>query len=209
MTLRIVGVGLHRTGTNSLKLALEELLGEPCHHMYEIFANLDRAPSWRDALTGIADWDALFAGYAATVDAPGAALWRELCEAYPDAVVLLSTRRSADEWWRSVSSTILPLHQSGKFDAPEFTELVEMFDALEARGYRIPTANAGEQVEFYERHNAAVRAAVPVERLVDWQPGDGWGPICSALNLPVPNHPFPHVNSTEAFVEQFSLAVST
>jgi len=44
-----------------------------------------------------------------------------------------------------------------------------------------------------------VRATVPPERLVDYTAGDGWEPLCKALGVPVPDAPFPHVNSTADF----------
>jgi hypothetical protein len=45
-------------------------------------------------------------------------------------------------------------------------------------------------------YNGHVRATAPPDRLVEWHPGDGWEPICSALAVGVPGHPFPHVNTT-------------
>jgi hypothetical protein len=79
MTLRVVGAGLGRTGTNSLKLALEQLLGGPCYHMFEVFGHPDSIPRWVDAVEGRpVDWDALMNGYRAAVDWPAAAFWREL-----------------------------------------------------------------------------------------------------------------------------------
>src|SRR5258708_3902275 len=107
MTLRIVGAGLGRTGTHSLKIALEQLLGAPCYHMVEVFAHPEHVPIWTAAIKREpVDWPVLFDGYVATVDWPGGAAWREISEAYPEAKVLLSTRRSADEWWTSASKTI-------------------------------------------------------------------------------------------------------
>src|SRR5436190_16050817 len=90
MALKVVGVGLGRTGTNSLKLALEQLLGGPCYHMFELIAHPQQVPLWERALRGEkVDWDSLFAGYSATVDWPGCAFWRDLAAANPDAPVLL------------------------------------------------------------------------------------------------------------------------
>jgi hypothetical protein len=176
--------------------------------MYEVFDHLDHTAAWRAALHGtLADWDELFAGYAAGVDVPVAAFWRELSAAYPDAIVLLSTRRTVQDWWRSVSSTIVPLGDSGRFDVPEFAGLRAMFDDLESMRVGC-ISDATEQMAFYARHNAAVRAETPPDRLVEWQPGDGWEPICRALGLDVPDQPFPHVNSTEAFLVKNGLAAA-
>ena len=107
MTLRVVGAGLGRTGTHSLKLALEPLLGGPSYHMIEVFGHVEHIPMWRDAaLNKPVDWDTVFDGYVATVDWPGASVWEQIAAKYPDAIVLLSVRDSADAWWKSASNTI-------------------------------------------------------------------------------------------------------
>src|SRR5579862_5982463 len=106
--MRVVGAGLGRTGTHSLKIALERLLGAPCYHMVEVFAHPEHVPAWRGAALGqMPDWHALFDGYAATVDWPSAAFWPELSEAFPETLVVLSVR-DAEAWWQSASQTIFP-----------------------------------------------------------------------------------------------------
>src|SRR5690349_5268057 len=101
MTVRVVGAGLGRTGTTSLKVALEDLLGGPCYHMLAVRERAGDPDAWGDAYDGrLPDWRAFFDGYAAVVDWPAAPFWREISEAFPDAVILLSTR-DADDWWRS------------------------------------------------------------------------------------------------------------
>src|SRR5581483_5643355 len=111
MTLRVVGAGVGRTGTHSLKLALEQLLGAPCYHMLEVFGHPEHVPSWAAAADGsLTDWDAIFTGYGAAVDWPAAAFWREISAAYPDALVLLSVR-DPDSWWKSASNTIWEVSQ--------------------------------------------------------------------------------------------------
>ncbi len=105
MTIQLIGAGLGRTGTHSLKLALEQLLGGTCHHMMEVFSHPDEVPVWDAAMRGEpVDYPALLGDYCAIVDYPGAAVWRELADAFPDAPVLLSTRESAQVWWDSASS---------------------------------------------------------------------------------------------------------
>jgi hypothetical protein len=74
-----------------------------------------------------------------------------------------------------------------------------MVDDLFANTFTADWADEAMAKQAYEEHNAAVRAAVDPARLVDWQPGDGWEPICRALALPVPDDPFPHVNTTAEF----------
>jgi len=199
--LRVVGAGLGRTGTNSLKLALERLTGGPCYHMVELFANPGDLAQWRGALHGDPpDWRTFPARYTATVDWPACAFWAGLADAHPDAIVLLSVRDSAEQWWRSFEATIhAGLSQPVPPDRPEWAErrqvTLEMLDRTFTPGWRERDgAMAG-----YEAHNAAVREAVPAGRLVEWRAGDGWEPICAALGVPVPEEPFPHVNTTAEF----------
>ena len=196
MTLRVVGAGLGRTGTHSLKLALEQLLGGPCYHMIEVFGHPEHVPIWRDAALGKpTDWDALFEGYVATVDWPGASVWKPIADHYPDALVLLSVRDSADAWWKSASNTIfLAIEKQAQENPPWYEMIQAMFTTFSTDWQNEDAAKAA-----YEAHNAHVRATVPPERLVDYTAGDGWEPLCKALGVPVPDAPFPHVNSTEEF----------
>jgi hypothetical protein len=200
MTLRVVGAGLGRTGTNSLKLALERLLGEPCYHMIEVFGHPEHIPMWHAAADGErVDWDALFTGYAAAVDWPVASFWRELVDEYPDAVVVLSTRTSADAWWRSADDTIFAHLRNDPVDPPGLEGWRAMVDAAVAGRYPGVPGDEEKAKASYEAHNAEVRATIPAERLVDWQAGDGWEPLCRALGVAVPDEPFPHVNTTADF----------
>lgn len=198
MSLRVVGAGLGRTGTHSLKIALQRLLGGPCYHMTETFAHPEHVPLWLAAMRSEpVDWPALFDGYEATVDWPGAAVWREISAAYPDALVLLSTRRTSDEWYTSASRTIFPAQESAP--PPGMAEWRAMSRAMFGR-FTPDWRDAEATKAAYERHNAEVRAQVPAGRLVDWQPADGWGPLCAALGVPEPDEPFPVTNTTEEFL---------
>ena len=202
MSLQIVGAGVGRTGTHSLKHALEQLLGAPCYHMMEVFGRPDDVAVWQDAISRKpVDWDALMAGYAAAVDWPAAAFWRELSAANPDAIVLLSTRSSADAWWKSARDTIFEISMGAPPPdlPPEVAAMMEMPKRMFAETFTPNWQNETDAKRAYEAHNAAVRAEVPADRLVDWQPGDGWEPICNALGIAVPDEPFPHSNTTEEF----------
>jgi len=198
--MRVVGAGLGRTGTNSLKLALEHLLGEPCYHMAEVFGHLEHIPTWHAAIRGEqVDWQPVLGGYAAIVDWPGAAVWRELAAAYPDAVVLLSTRRDAATWLKSARATIMGNGPDNRMEddssMPGFVPMVrDMFASFEP-DWRDDDAT----MAAYDRHNEAVRREVPAARLVEWQPGDGWDPLCAALGVALPDEDFPHVNTTDEF----------
>lgn len=190
MTLRVIGAGLGRTGTSSLKIALERLLGVPCYHMVEVLAHPEHVPVWHAAAQGhIPDWRTLFAGFGATVDWPAAAFWPELSAAFPDAVVLLSLREP-ESWWQSASETIFPSvqHVVG-------TEWHAMVDDLFAARFTRAIDNPAAAIAAFERHNARVRAAVPAHRLLEWRAADGWAPLCAALGMPVPEEPFPHTNT--------------
>jgi Sulfotransferase domain len=195
--IRVVGAGPPRTGTASLTAALELLLDGPCYHMREIPDHpFDLGPGWRAALTGAKpDWDRLLAGYRASVDWPASLFWEPLSDHFGDAIVLLSRRASAAEWVASLNETVLPAAREAT--APGWSngrDLVDLFERFTGTDrWDDPAVLASS----YERHLATVRRAVPASRLVDWQPADGWDPICRALQVPVPREPFPWLNRRE------------
>jgi hypothetical protein len=205
MTLQVVGAGLGRTGTVSLRVALERLLGAPCYHMVEVFSHLDEhVPVWHAAVRGEqVDWEALLGGYRAAVDWPAAAFWRELADAYPGAIVVLSLRDDAETWWRSADRTVFAVMR--RSPRPELAAWDAMIRDLWRTTMSEDWDDAGAAMAAYERHNAAVRAGVPADRLLEWRPGDGWEPLCTALGLAVPDEPFPHENTTDDFRAMASL----
>ncbi|CAG0978888.1 hypothetical protein MYXO_01734 [Myxococcaceae bacterium] len=193
MTLRIVGAGLGRTGTLSLKIALERLLGAPCYHMAEVFARPEHVPLWHAAARGeMPDWQRLFSGHAAAVDWPAAAFWPEISEAFPEAIVLLSVR-DPESWWRSASSTIFPSSRS--VSGP----WREMIDAVFEQRFTGRLEDRSACLEAFERWYADARARIPKPRLLEWRASDGWEPLCRALRVPIPDEPFPRTNTTEEF----------
>ncbi len=197
MALKLVGAGLGRTGTHSLKIALEQLLGEPCYHMVEVFGHRDDVDVWAAAARGDdVDWHALLDGWGAAVDWPASAFWEEIAAAYPDAPILLSTRGSADEWWQSASRTIFI---GLDLVAPGEDAWREMITSMLANRFTPDFQVEAAAKAAYERHNAEVRAKADPSRLVEWQPRDGWGPLCQALGVPVPDEPFPLTNTTNEF----------
>lgn len=200
--LRVVGAGVGRTGSHSLKLALEQLLGGTCHHMVEVFGHPDEVPVWIDAIDGRpVDWDALMQDYKAQVDWPGASFWPELSAANPDALVILSVR-DPDAWFTSCTNTIFGgmrqmLEQGDAWMAAMLRLFAERFDD------RVDDRDA--MVAAFERHNEAVREGVPKKRLLEWTTADGWDPICERLGLPIPDAPFPVTNTTAEFREMLGL----
>lgn len=194
MALRVIGAGVGRTGTMSLKGALEQLLGGPCYHMMEVFTHPEHVAVWGAAGRGEdVDWSALLAGYVATTDFPACLFWRELLERNPDAIVLLSTRADTQTWWESASQTIFsPEIEAAAASMPEW---FGMWRAVARARFAEDVRDEAATKAAYERHNAEVRASVAASQLVDWQPANGWGPICTRLGMPVPDEAFPHTNT--------------
>ena len=202
MELKVVGAGVGRTGTHSLKLALEHLLDAPCHHMLEILGDPDQIPAWIDAIEGRpVDWSQALARYGAIVDWPGASFWRELSLTNPGALVLLSVR-DPEEWYRSASNTIFL-----SFDnmPPELAPWMDAVRTLLRDRFSDRFDDPEVMMDAYNRHNDAVRAEVPASRLLEWSFDDGWDPICERLGLPVPTEPFPVTNSTDEFREMVGI----
>jgi hypothetical protein len=193
MPLRVVGAGVGRTGTASLKVALEQLLDGRCHHMLEVINDPSQVPGWTDAIEGRpVDWQQLLDGYVALVDWPGAAFWQELTDANPDALVLLSVR-DPEAWYRSASNTIFNVFEH----APPgmegwFASVHELFSDR----FCGDLGDAEAMMDAFVRHNEQVRAGIPADRLLEWTPTEGWEPICARLGVPVPAEPFPRTNTT-------------
>lgn len=196
--LRVVGAGLPRTATHTLKLALARLTGGPSYHMTEVFDHQDHVAFWQAALDGErVDWPGFFTGYTSAVDWPSSAFWPELAAAFPAAVILLSTRADGAEWWRSADATIMEgLREDGEHE-PWRTLLGGLWRRTLCGGWEDPVANAAA----YERWVDMVRRTAPPERLLEWRARDGWAPLCEALGVAVPDEPLPHVNSTVEWEE--------
>jgi hypothetical protein len=194
MSLRVIGSGMGRTGTQSLKLALEQLLGAPCYHMMEVFPRPSHFGMWTAAGRGEpVDWNKLFDGFAAAVDWPAAAFWEELAAAYPAAIILHS-ERDPEGWWKSASATIFKPRTE-----PPPPPMREMLDSVLGSRFTTAIRDKDAAIAAYNRNNQHVHATAPKDRLVMWKPGDGWAPLCKALGLAVPATPFPHVNTTDEF----------
>ena len=183
-----------RTGTMSLKLALERLLGAPCYHMMEVFPRPQHFALWAAAGRGErVDWRALLHGFAATVDWPSAAFWEELAAEFPDAIILHS-ERDPEAWWKSAHATIFKPRAE-----PRPPGLAMMLDSIFATRFTLAIEDKAAAIAAYRRNNEHVRATAPRSRLVLWTPDDGWAPLCRALGVPEPAEPFPHANTTDEF----------
>ena len=204
MPLSVIGAGLGRTGTMSLKLALERLGHGPCYHMKEVLAHLDaHVPMWdRAAEGGLVDWDVLFEGYRAAVDHPAAGFYRELAAHYPEAKVIL-TVRDPERWFQSFTNTILhPLTEPLPDHLVAWGTMVRK--AILDRVFDGNVADKTHVIASYERHNEEVKRAVPRGRLLVYEVAQGWEPLCQFLEAPVPDEPFPMANTTDEFREHLS-----
>jgi hypothetical protein len=208
MSLSVIGAGFGRTGTLSLKHALERIGFAPCYHMQEVFRNPEHVATWDAIADGARDrWDDVLTGYAATVDWPACRYWRELAERYPDARVLLSVRDS-DAWYESVHATIYPSMVQGPTGGDPATDPLRAMarKTVLQRTFDGRLEDREHAIAVFERHNEAVRAAFSEDRLVVVRPGDGWEPLCRFLGVATPDEPFPHVNSRDEFRQHGGLA---
>ena len=194
MALQVIGAGLGRTGTLSLKLALEHIGIGPCYHMTELMAQASRRlPPWFGVIQGAPDWDAIFDGFVATVDYPTCTYWRELAEFYPEAKVVLSMR-SAESWYQSIRSTIFSPQAIDQLLA---SPIREFFMGAVFGSFVEHLDDRDTMIAYYNRWNAEVIAGLPPERLLVHEAKQGWEPLCRFLGVPVPAEPYPRVNSKE------------
>ncbi len=208
MPLKVIGSGFGRTGTKSLKLALEQLGFAPCHHMLEIRPTPGQVDFWADiAARKPVDWHAVFAGFAAAVDWPSCNYWPELAAAFPEAKVIHTTR-PFEQWWKSFSRTIA---ESLMTDTP--TEdpvrlkqrfMVNQIIRMDVFGGDIENKEVARAA--FARREAEVVAGLPPERLLVLEPSDGWDKLCRFLGVAVPEAAYPFTNTTEDFRAAMQMA---
>ncbi|WP_431977528.1 sulfotransferase family protein [Micromonospora haikouensis] len=212
MSMRVIGVGFGRTGTESLKAALEMLGFGPCYHMLEIAGQPERAKAWVDLGDPVRPaWDAIFAGYQATVDWPGAAYWRDLVDAYPEAKIIL-TVRDPEKWYDSATKTVFA---AWRFLRSPFAAVLLGAMALRNPAYRYFPVKLNRVIAdrvfggsrfdrdhalaTFASHIGEVRRTVPSERLLVFDVAEGWHPLCSFLEVGVPAADFPRKNDKNSF----------
>ncbi|RZV99135.1 MAG: hypothetical protein EX266_15785 [Rhodobacteraceae bacterium] len=198
MALEIIGAGFGRTGTYSLKTALERLGFGPCHHMAEVIGDPEQIRLWTDAADGRPDFGTIFAGFRSAVDFPVSAYWQDVLRANPDARVILSDR-DAEDWYGSFSQTILPLILD-KASWPEerrpWFEMIEKViigKALDGRTDRDGILAA------YRANTAAARELEAKGRALVFRAKDGWAPLCNFLGVCVPDEAYPRTNPRDEF----------
>jgi len=194
VALKVIGAGLGRTATFSLKCALEHIGFGRCYHMSEVLAGARRnVPLWLDVVGGKPDWDAIFEGYQSTTDYPACTYWRELADYYPEARVVL-TVRDPGSWFDSVSETIFSDQMQGPLKGTPMEAMMNgvVFDAFGGRVKDRPF-----MTDWFTRRNQEVIDALSPERLLVFSPAEGWSPLCDFLGVSVPAEPFPRVNSRD------------
>lgn len=204
MALKVIGAGLGRTGTASLKLALEMLLSGRCYHMAEALGTAGHLDRWLDVAAGRPDWDGLFEGYVATVDFPGAIYWQALADHYPGAKIVLSVR-DPERWFASTQETIF----STRFKQIQAgTKWAQMSRATTEALVGGDVNDRATVIAAFDAHNAQVRSAFGPDRLLVFEARDGWDPLCGFLGVPVPECGYPHVNSSAEFESLLALLAS-
>jgi len=206
MALEIIGSGFGRTGTLTLKFALERLGFSKCYHMAEVLENPASFAHWGRAARGATvDWDAVFDGYLASVDWPACHVWRELAAHYPKAKVVHTVRSSPEKWYESFSKTILlAMQHVPPEDDPrrpwwEAVNKIITIDTFDGRPEDRETAIAA-----YRKREEEVREAIEPSRLLIYDIAEGWAPLSKFLGVPAPEAPMPRTNSTEEFQTRFA-----
>ncbi len=213
--MKVIGAGFGRTGTLSLKTALEELGFAPCYHMVEVFENPDDTEQWNAASRGEAvDWKAFLGGYQATVDWPGCAFYKEILQAYPEAKVIL-TVRDFDKWYESVLATIYGMSRRfaamseppvrafviQKFILRGRVRVVQMInDLVWEKTFGGNFADKAHALEVFNQHIEEVKQQVPADKLLVYNVKEGWRSLCAFLGVAAPtDKPFPHLNERAGF----------
>ncbi|MBT8473965.1 MAG: sulfotransferase family protein [Alphaproteobacteria bacterium] len=193
MDLKVIGAGFGRTGTDSLRKALNILGMGPTHHMFEVISDPEQIRLWRARVRGEdIGWDSLLAGFTSCVDWPTAHYWPELVALNPQAKVVL-TWRTPESWYASYSKTILPLTQE-PHDPDSLGRMLIGEQVFGGRG-----ADPAHAMAVYDANVEAVKATVPADRLLVHELGDGWAPLCAHLGVPVPDIPYPRGNDSDEF----------
>lgn len=212
--LKIIGAGFGRTGTLSLKVALNELGFGPCYHMTEVFQHPDHNELWLAAGRGEqVNWHDILGEYQSTVDWPTCTFYKELMQAYPDAKVLL-TVRDPERWYESVNSTIYHVSRGKTFSPASSiaTFMMKRFIPV-SRGHlqMIGTliwkntfhgkfSDKEYALSIFNQHIEEVKKVVPAEKLLVYEVKEGWEPLCNFLGVDVPKDtPFPHLNERDSF----------
>ena len=195
----VIGVGVGRTGTYSLRLAINRLGLGPCHHMEDVLENMPaQVPLWSAAVDGSPDWGAIYSGYPSAVDWPTACFYRELVKEFPSAKFVL-TQRSPENWADSFGSTIFKLLSERDQAPPEMHAWLDMaLSVVNKTGFPAGLDRDG-LISAFVAHNEAVIEMIPASQLLVFSVKEGWEPLCTFLDVPVPDESFPRSNNRAEF----------
>ncbi len=195
----VIGVGVGRTGTHSLKTAINKLGFGPCHHMEEVLQNMPvQVPLWSAAVNGSPDWRAIYNGYESAVDWPTACFFRELLKEFPSAKFVL-TQRSPENWADSFGSTIYKLLSGRDQAPPEMHAWLDMASGVVAKTGFPADLDRDGLINAFVAHSKIVNETIPARQLLVYAVKEGWEPLCTFLGKPIPDEPFPHTNDREEF----------
>ena len=199
MMLKVIGTGVGRTGTYSLKTALNELGVGPTYHMEEVMKNMStHLPMWVAAGQGKPDFASIYQGYGSAVDWPTSGYYRELFAAYPKAK-FIHTTRSAESWAESFSETIYKLLAGKQHGPKDMLPWLDMAEKVITKTGFPPGLDMEGLTKAFNAHDRAVKAAIPAKQLLVFEVKDGWKPLCAFLGTGVPNMPFPRSNNRQEF----------
>jgi Sulfotransferase domain len=211
--MKVIGAGFGRTGTMSLKGALEQIGFGPSFHMIDLVRDPGPLPQWQAAAAGERmDWTEVLAGWQSSVDWPGCTFWEQMAETWPEAKVLLSVREP-EAWYRSCLNSIHEAKEmamrgeleGGSENAPD-PEVIGMINDLIWNGtFHGRFLEKDYAIDVFRRHNEDVQRKVPADRLLVYEISSGWEPLCSFLGVPVPDAPMPHLNDTQSFRSMFGM----
>ena len=206
MSLKIIGAGFPRTGTSSLRNALEMLGYDPCYHMSEVARNPIQVNFWHDILDGkTINWETIFGQYQATTDAPAAYFWRELATAYPEAKILLSVR-DAEAWYDSLYRTVYQVHlKPMPTNDPDAYNWRKLSSRLQERTFHGRIEDRAYAISIFQQHNRQVQELAEPGRLLVYEVSQGWPPLCDFLGCSIPDEPFPHANTRSEFRKNLRL----
>lgn len=215
MALKVIGAGWGRTGTESLKKALEILGFGKCYHAFELIKDGKRIEYWEQLARGEKpDYEQLFKGYQSAVDFPAAIYYKEFMEQYPDAKVILSYR-DAESWFESASKTILKPLPSFLLPMSRLIGLFNknisyfprtyaiMINLIHNKFFQGKTDDREFMMNLYNQWVEEVKKTVPPEKLLVFEAREGWEPLCRFLDVPVPTVPYPRGNDSGQFKERF------
>ena len=223
MALKVIGVGGPRTGTASLKVALESLGFGKCYHMEWLFNHHEQVKNWHELFdTGKTNFDTLFEGFSSTVDFPGFLNYKVLLDKYPEAKVILNDR-DPEEWYDSSLNTVYsatPQTIGQKLNlmmkmikSSRFRKIAKSFMLVEKylwkQHYKDQFKNKDLAIKIYKDFNHEIINYVPSDQLLVYKIKDGWGPLCSFLNVPIPKEVFPIKNQRKEFKEQMGRMMDT